>query len=85
MPSELLTFTKARLTKLKKSHAKAVALGEPSFQFDGYHIFFDYATHLIEDLENHFEKLRKQNQSIASMVTRDILVVGYCLAISGYL
>ena len=28
MPSELLTFTKDRLTKLKKSHATAVALGE---------------------------------------------------------
>ena len=59
MPSELLTFTKDRLTKLKKLHAKAVALGEPSFQFDGYHIFFDYATHLIEDLENHFEKFKE--------------------------
>jgi hypothetical protein len=59
MKSELLTFTQDRLTKLKKSYAIAVASGEPAFQFDGYDILVDYAAHLIEDLENHFEKFKK--------------------------
>ena len=59
MTSELLKFSKDRLTRLKDEYATAVASGEPSFQFDGYDLLVDYAKHLIEDLENHFEKSKK--------------------------
>ena len=59
MTSELLTFTKDRLNRLKVQYAKAIASGEQSFQFDGYDFQANYAEHLIEDLEEHFEKSKK--------------------------
>jgi hypothetical protein len=59
MTSELLTFTKDRLARLKDEYAAAIASGESSFQFDGYDFLVDYAKHLIEDLETHFEKSPK--------------------------
>tara|TARA_B100000700_G_C14202688_1_gene471052 strand:- start:38 stop:253 length:216 start_codon:yes stop_codon:yes gene_type:complete len=62
MASELLTFTKDRLARLKDAYASAIASGEQSFQFDGYDFLVGYAKHLIEDLEDHFEKPKKTKQ-----------------------
>ena len=59
MTSELLTFTKDRLNRLRDEYATAKASGGASFQFDGYDLLVDYAKHLIEDLEDHFEKSKK--------------------------
>ena len=59
MALELLTFTTDRLNRLKVQYAKAIASGEQSFQFDGYDFQAIYAEHLIEDLEEHFEKSKK--------------------------
>ena len=59
MTSELLSFTKDRLIRLKDAYATAVATGEKEFKFDGYDFLVDYAFHLIEDLEDHFVKAKK--------------------------
>ena len=59
MTSELLTFTKDRLNRLKVQYATAIASGDQSFQFDGYDFQANYAEHLIQDLEDHFEKSNK--------------------------
>ena len=59
MTSELLTFTKDRLSRLKDAYALAVVFDEKKFNFDGYDFLVDYTKHLIADLENHFEKSKK--------------------------
>tara|TARA_X000001036_G_C20067485_1_gene557632 strand:- start:63 stop:278 length:216 start_codon:yes stop_codon:yes gene_type:complete len=59
MTAELLTFTTDRLNRLKLHYATAIASGEQSFHFDGYDFQVNYAKHLIEDLEDNFEKSKK--------------------------
>ena len=59
MTSELLAFSKDRLNRLRDGYAAAIESGELSFQFDGYDFMVNYAKHLIEDLEDHFEKAKK--------------------------
>ena len=59
MTSELLTFTKDRLNRLKVQYSTAIASGDQSFQFDGYDFQANYAEHLIQDLEDHLEKAKK--------------------------
>jgi hypothetical protein len=44
---------------LKDAYSTAVASGKKEFHFDGYDFLVDYAKHLIEDLEDHFEKSKK--------------------------
>ena len=59
MASQFLIFTKDRLNRLRYEYVPAIASGELSFQFDGYDFLVNYAEHLIEDLEDHFEKAKK--------------------------
>ena len=59
MTSELLAFSKDRLNRLRDGYAAAIESGEQSFHFDGYDFQVNYAKHLIEDLEDHFEKSNK--------------------------
>jgi hypothetical protein len=48
-----------QIIKLKDAYATAVASRKKEFHFDGYDFLVDYAKHLIEDLEDHFEKSKK--------------------------
>ena len=62
MTSELLAFSKDRLNRLRDGYTAAIESGELSFQFDGYDFQVNYAEHLIQDLEDHFEKSKKTKQ-----------------------
>ena len=51
--------------------------GERPFLFDGYDFQINYAEHLIQDLEDHFEKYTK-NKCIVSSVTQCSSDVAHC-------
>ena len=59
MTTETLTFSKARLARLKDCYASAEAEGKEEFEFDGITLLIGYAKYLIEYLDNHFEKAKK--------------------------
>ena len=46
-----ITFTKAKLARLKKAYDKARLQGEHQFMFEGKALITDYAKYLIEYLE----------------------------------
>ena len=47
MTTETLTFSKARLARLKDEYASAKAEGREEFEFDGYTFLIGYAKYLI--------------------------------------
>ena len=44
MTTETLTFSKARLARLKEEYASAKAEGKEEFEFDGYTFLIGYAS-----------------------------------------
>ena len=59
MTTETLTFSKARLARPKDEYTKAKEAGSDKFNFNGYDLLIGYAFYLIEHLDNHFEKVKK--------------------------
>ena len=63
MPTETLTFTKDRLTRLKDEYPKAKEASLEEFNCDGYDLLIRYAYFLIRHLDNHFEKAEKTKKT----------------------
>lgn len=63
MPTETLTFTKDRLTRLKDECPKAKEASLEEFNFDEYDLLVGYAYYLIRHLDKHFEKAEKTKKT----------------------
>ena len=50
-----INFTKEKLNKFKREHSKAREKGKEVFIFDGNEYLLNYATYLIEYLEDKFK------------------------------